>query len=559
MTSPMLPGGSTDINHLSLEILDISCISSDNSGDLSTSIIEAPNIEAPNKMAGFIYVDDCSSEKCIQEVLKKLNEEPTFSFLKKNVAPEGPGKVEGVSSVEKPKISNITITNAVKAIESIYETSLGALAAKVAYLEKRGSKEIRGNDLSLEVSKDESSSNPSFSSSNPSFSENSEESDNGVYDALNDKIVLIEKKVEQFAEIAADLLLVKSAEQTGFNVFNGDGFVSFIKGHANINQEDSRTVLLYLKNQLLNAFFNRIAFLKKVKSSIESDKEEIVREFLSQEERKLAHLDTITFNLAPSEGETHNGGQLPVKVSFEKADKKKLFDIYFKPRDARVDIAVIEAFDKLNRAKLDDSHKLPVYKILNKKEGDNMYSLWEFINGSHPSDAADQSSVYLPQVIAIERVCQYLEISDLHKNNVLWDSKAERFIPIDLESIQHGAATGLLKNPQSHQIPKLEDLEIEILKPFKEKIGKLPHRYVPLATAPFLEGLAQFRMVHDIINQIGDKMIRDGYNRLSVSLKERVVRDLSQGDVPYFLAFNNCVYYGCNVLDENIIAKKSVI
>ncbi len=329
--------------------------------------------------------------------------------------------------------------------------------------------------------------------------------------------------------------------------------------------------LEYLTEQLLNRCVDRTCFLEETRKVIEAQKKQIIREFY-QNTNAIADANQMSFDLFPIGSETHNRGKTPVQITFA-SNKTELFSIVFKPRDARIDALVIDlfgSFNNLDRANKSIDVTLPVYKILNVTPN-SPYSLWEYIKPQPgvewPGDTAstaikamNRSEQLLPQLMRLESICSYLNISDLHTDNLILFSPNQKdiqIVPIDLESIQYDSTTGLfLDRPD---IPKLTEAEEELLKKCKSAIGDVPARFVPIVTSHFLTSLPRYNSYVKIAKNIVDTITRKNYT-LAVEIARMewlVLEDFLCNDVPYLIEYQSQIFYG-PLNHNNPIARRTV-
>lgn len=215
-----------------------------------------------------------------------------------------------------------------------------------------------------------------------------------------------------------------------------------------------------IKEQFLNRVCNCFHYLETVRLFIDKHKFEVLREFYQS--GQALKIGDVHFSLKLDSFETHNEGKVACEVTFFQ-DNQVLFKVFFKPRNAKIDSSIIAMFEQLN--KVDEKSLnvlLPVFKIVSYESED--CSLWEFIDGRHPAHTTnveiekmditeDQKKRMRDFLIRLESVCNKLNISDLHKQNVLITTH-EKFnspiVPIDLESIQPGSHTGLYEPIPPH-------------------------------------------------------------------------------------------------------------
>ena len=284
-------------------------------------------------------------------------------------------------------------------------------------------------------------------------------------------------------------------------------------------------------------------------------------------------MENISFSLLPHEAETHNRGKCPVKVLFM-LGSIEIFSVFFKPRDARIDKIVIELFRSLNQLpaeKKSSESELPCYTIENVTNGGQRASFWEFIDGNrlHGDEAGtaikkergftkEQRDALRKQLLRLESICRFLHISDLHLENLIFVPEQGgniRVVPIDLESIQRGNATGLFA--VDPDLAELTEAEMGLLKSAEAEIGEVPSRFVPIPTSHFTGGMTRCDAFTDMASAVIKKKKKKGYT--CTESKERIewliLEDFINNDVPYLLEYQSQIYYG-ELEQGNVIAAR---
>lgn len=316
----------------------------------------------------------------------------------------------------------------------------------------------------------------------------------------------------------------------------------------------------YTQERLLNRCVNLFSYLREVHKHLYKHMGTIISEFFPKNPLPFS-LEELEFQVKPMGSETHNQGRVPCLVTVCAA-KLPLFKLFYKGRNAQIDAWIIETFSKINAlANTEKSSPtlLPEYKILLGEEGGFCYSMWEFIPGYHPPRgnsidmelASDQKYEFLlPQLLRLESICKYLDISDLHEENViietLMDGKlfeGSRLVPIDLESIQ-SVETGLFR--EFAPIQQLTTQEITVLEAAKEKISQLPYRAVPLPTHLLSRMDLKSSSIHTTAENLVVALEKEGYqvDMEREEIEKRLIKDFLNHDVPYFVAYQNDIYYG---------------
>ena len=296
---------------------------------------------------------------------------------------------------------------------------------------------------------------------------------------------------------------------------------------------------------------NEKKYTSCLESIVETHKKEIIKIFDGQ---YLKCLDKVTFKIEKQEGETHNRGKVPAKVTFMLGEKE-VFRIFLKPRDATLDYEVIKLFCSIN--KLDkDRPKLPEYKIINIEFNKELYSLWEFIDGknlegcfipmkSSVVENCKKRKELAGKVLWMDSVLRGVSISDLHGENVIFrEVKGEpEIVPIDLESVQEGSPTGLYGEKQP-ELLSLKTGEIKLIGDFnREVIPNCRFRFVPLPTHRFLNALSNYDLVMPLALEI-IKMKKYNFKVKLSKLEDLILEDIINRDVPFLTEYKGVLYYG---------------
>ena len=245
---------------------------------------------------------------------------------------------------------------------------------------------------------------------------------------------------------------------TGEQVLNKDHFSGWysLQNVESMSPELAQYHLPMVKEQVLNRMYNCFRYLAAVRSFVEKKKIDILREFYKIDEP--VNLESVRVTLKLGSFETHNQGKVACEVTFFQNDRI-LFKVFFKPRSAKIDASIIALFETLNKlSEKSFNILLPVFKII-AYETENC-SLWEFIEGRHPEHTTnieiekmnipeDKKQKMRDSLLRLESICKKLNVSDLHKENVLIVSDNRYnspIVPIDLESIQPGSDTGLYES-----------------------------------------------------------------------------------------------------------------
>jgi len=305
-------------------------------------------------------------------------------------------------------------------------------------------------------------------------------------------------------------------------------------------------------------------FLKNVHAISERNKSVI----LSTLAPGVQAIEDIQIELKVLGEETHHGGASTVLVSFVKSGTM-LKKVLYKPRCSETECAILELFKQLN---LEPDHpKLPEYKILPMES----CSYWEYVEGTHllSGDAAsflkefplttserDQAQFNLAY---LHSICRSIGISDLHYQNVIFNRDLLQIIPIDMEVIKHGHATGLFGH---HQEGPNRQLSVNVLKRidrFNSDQKNRVFRNTPVATSVLTDVVSNFKVSGnlELVREARRKIMEGLGNALIVSrimldntLEKYLLDDLERGDVPTFSQKGKILYYGTILDDEHKIA-----
>ncbi len=119
-----------------------------------------------------------------------------------------------------------------------------------------------------------------------------------------------------------------------------------------------------------------------------------------------------------------------------------------------------------------------------------------------------------------------------------------QIVPIDLESIQPGNATGLCY--RDIEIPNLTGSEKDLVTMFTLETQETPFRYVPLPTSHFLGALTRCNAFRSLTKVTQENLNQAGYTPTmnTSDLESLFLRDLLNNDVPYLTSYQGKVYYG---------------
>ncbi|MBS0615128.1 MAG: DUF4135 domain-containing protein [Verrucomicrobia bacterium] len=338
------------------------------------------------------------------------------------------------------------------------------------------------------------------------------------------------------------------------------------------------------KEKILNLSFNYHRSHQEVENFINKHKEKIVEEFYLKS--KLASLDKFTFTIAYINGETHNFGRKVAQVVFSLSGQKA-FTVMYKPREAGLDRALQDLFQKI---------ELPHYKILSFPE-DNK-SVWQYISGKKmilgKEDPQPKSRLgaicpeaFLQNILMdskkrlsllgdlqrLNRILLSLNISDLHGENVIMGDD-EKIYPIDLEVMDDRQPTMLmiddygssnivsLRASAEQQLTKPEKKAIEEWKIRNNPSKRFSLRCVLVSTQNLFLIRYQsniFTASQNMANLIHSGLSSRGYNCSAAQkrmINNQALIDILNGDVPFFTELNGTIYYGYQNSELEIATKK---
>lgn len=317
--------------------------------------------------------------------------------------------------------------------------------------------------------------------------------------------------------------------------------------------------LSFTQEQIINRCVNSINYENEVRHNLDKNKRKIIDEFY-QGGLDTSDLTKITFKLHPPDFETHNRGKVAIRITFSLEDNF-LFDIYYKPRDASIDEAIISLFRKINQLPNDQKSQnvdLPTYKIINMKN-DESFSIWEFVDGEKKEGVAasafikglpdsSEKQILHQKLLRLESICSNLGLSDLHLSNLVFTNLKQEnpaIVPIDLESIQSNSETGLF-DEKPMNLPNLTETENNLLKDFKKEIDNIPFRFVPIPTSHFLGGLTRCGSFIRLALEIQQSILNKDYQFVMKreELEWLVLNDLLHNDVPFLTECHSTIYYG---------------
>ena len=120
-------------------------------------------------------------------------------------------------------------------------------------------------------------------------------------------------------------------------------------------------------------------------------------------------------------------------------------------------------------------------------------------------------------------------------------------VPIDLESLQDDAATGLFGHSVTTP-PPLNEKEQRLIDTFKSDLPDTPYRYVPLDTAVFQKALPEPlpEKIEEITNEILTEIETKGLERSfeKTTLKKYLEKCFLNREIPFFTRLNDQIKIG---------------
>jgi hypothetical protein len=331
----------------------------------------------------------------------------------------------------------------------------------------------------------------------------------------------------------------------------------------------------------LTSTINSICYFKEIENFVNENKNKMIKRFGAKNIAKDMY-SSITFSINLTKFETHNSGKSPAYVTFKHNDRD-LFKIVWKPRDAKIDKAVIRAFKKINKLKSiknqtklkSDDVDLPYYKIWIPSDKNNI-SIWEYVEGDDVPSKPRNVKMFLEQELAIneparlaqarqtllrlDAILSRMNISDLHNENLKIKHFKDKhrqiqIIPIDLENRQKGEGTQLGIDSRSFKLTEAEEKIID--KYFTKKVTSISYRYIPMKTQNMMGLTNDYRECHNLAKMLMKRFEQDKL-QIKCSLMELtifLVKTFFNNDVPYFTNKEGKIYYGLPE-HRNLIAEE---
>ena len=339
--------------------------------------------------------------------------------------------------------------------------------------------------------------------------------------------------------------------------------------------------VICFEEMVLNGFVNRCVYEREIRDAFQNESEAIAEKFgIPIDQIKIKEIEIQT-------SETHNGGKVAAFVELENGAK-----FVYKPRDAKVDAAVIRSFREINN--LDEEEKsasldLPTYEIIHCSAQNG--SIWEHVDGEplQPKNQPTKTNTIQRKdqtlgkhvsermasakkkknkkhekavkreairAVRMDRILSRLHVTDLHQDNVLirqLSREEQEFVPIDLEVIEFPenkhtpTDTFLATDSLKTRGKRLTEEERKIIRKYREEIAKCTTRLIPLATQILGENFFSINHHDSIARQfIGnlEALKFDLDEDVEEKIKENMLLDYLNNDIPYFSVENKELYYG---------------
>ena len=350
------------------------------------------------------------------------------------------------------------------------------------------------------------------------------------------------------------------------------------------------TCMLYqaYRESVIRSASNAIKYKEEVIKNVQDNLQQICKTFFN-----IDDTHSVTFDLGEKTGgETHNEGKSPWPITFMQ-NGHAIGQLMYKPRDALIDIQVIELFKKLNRYE-GSPRQFPTYDIISLNSN---ASMWEFIEGKtvkelvniygrkhiqqnllqNPSltirgciEGLDKSKnlnspftkekiiKLLEKLNILDTIFTEIKIGDLHAENVMirgFNTDNPEIVVIDLENLQLGTADFTTCLGGICNIDLLNEHEKKILIDFKNL--DLPSRFIILGTQGFVRLHTEFNNTIDLQEEILEQLESENFimTILPEELLELLCTDFLNGDFPYFSESQGVLYYGA-ISEAHAFAKR---
>ncbi len=151
----------------------------------------------------------------------------------------------------------------------------------------------------------------------------------------------------------------------------------------------------------------------------------------------------------------------------------------------------------------------------------------------------------------LNTICRAIGVTDLHHENDLLITEGMRWVPIDMEVIKPGHATGLFGYHPERQM-KLSEDERQLLLRFNLQQSTRLFRNVPIPTVVLIQALTD-RNIEMLTSSIKNELVDFNISMADHRLFELINEDMMNNDVPYFSQKERILYYGIKLSSEFII------
>ena len=349
----------------------------------------------------------------------------------------------------------------------------------------------------------------------------------------------------------------------------------------------------YIKERILNLRFNQIINHIELQDVISEKKQEILEKFSPSDDWKQLKIIDIIFDIAFLEnGDSHNKGQVPAKITFHFCkNSEQDFSVMYKPRDSLIDKHVQDLLKAC---------EMPACEILSYKEKGK--SFWEYIDGtdmkldriskrqsqlkgdsSHAPEAfikykltdsrppsekfgtAEKKNL-LSKIQKLNNLLLSIDLTDLHGENVRLSTNGDLYI-IDAEVFDKDSPTYLMIKDftadkkrisalKDNAIRELSELEKAKISKWKNEIVdsggkyKISHRRVLAPT----DALTHISLRHNI-DEIADEIFNllntaienlkyESTQEEKNSLMLQIKIDLLNNDISFFTESRGIMYHG---------------
>lgn len=306
-----------------------------------------------------------------------------------------------------------------------------------------------------------------------------------------------------------------------------------------------------MKNNLIN----RIVYLEKTRSLLNQNVDVILREFFPNSEISPNNVICLVH---PAGEETHNKGQITVRVTLKERGQPKELEkaIFYKPRSALTEKAIIDLFIDLNKVKSEDTPDLPFYKIYSLGENG---SLWESIDGNNDLGVSAFEHLQMMEeskkvsievlekarrnLLRLETICRKIGVCDLHYQNIFLRKEVE-WIPIDMEVIMFGRATGVFGTENPPLVMPISSEEERLIDQFNKAQFWRFSRLVPVRTAALITESLSFNGAVRVAALLEKALKNEFVNIQHAELERFAKEDVDNGDISILYLKEENLYYG---------------